>query len=359
MSPVDLSSVMIDGRPVTKLYPGWKALSHFNVTPELDVIHLKELENGKDALWWLDKDGRYLASHATVLPQDQKDRLIAYMEPVLAPLQMNMQCPVPVALPAEAEKIRVSFIRLPYPVVLEVMSLWCQKKLSQTMIFSPDAIIGASIKLDGDHIVTFSQESLHQVLKTPLTQEKAIYARSPFSDRFITAQIESQSIEGPFARFFDADSQVIFYIFWQPSPSNKNLEQDSKKIVFYYPRGCLLIGDYAASELIPLWLMLFFMLYNDKLSELKLEPLPLNAPQPEELSASEQAETSEPQTKPQTICLPDFNSDPKALIPVNDLNYGKISSIWDIMTNGDLPPMEFPFSDTRNFPFSPFAKSRT
>lgn len=350
MPSVDLSSIIVDDRPVTKLYPGWKAMKRLKVTPDVDIVHLKELETGKEAVWWLDKEGKHLASHAIVLPKDYQEKLISYVEPVLAPLQLNMQLPRPEGLSEEAEEIRKYLTSLPYPVLFEIIMLWCSIKIAKTMTFTPEQVTGISVRLDGDTVVTFPPDSISQLVATPFMTDKAIPVSSPFSGALLEEQLKFESPGGPFARFFDPKARVVFYLFWNRQP-------DRTDVIFYYPRGCLLIGHGPVAELFPLWVMFFFLLYNDRLVALQHRPAPLPETLPEPKPVAELTPAPNPVSDfyPETGELtPSFASDPEANITLEDLSNGLVSDIWEITESKELPPMEFPFTADIPLPFVPF-----
>lgn len=358
MSPVDLSSIIIDGKPVTKLYPGWKALARLKITPELEIVHFRELENGKDALWWLDKEGRHIASHAMALSEEQKNRLLAYLEPLMAPLQMNMQRIMPEPLPPEAEEIRTLFLNLPYVLLFELVTVWCSIKISQTLTFSPEEIVNISMEVARDHPVSFSQERIRETLATSFSTTQCVMAPSPFSKASLSEQLKFRVPGGPFARFIDQEAQVVFYLFWLTRHAPEDYSPENTDVVFSYPRERLLIGDSRLASLVPLWLMLFFLFYNDRLSALPSEGFSLPFPKPLK-QAIEQTTSLEPSVVPWPKVISELTSNPEANIPLDDLKKGTISNLWDITQNNELPPMALPAGDDLPLPFTPFPDQKS
>ncbi|QHI94966.1 hypothetical protein GT348_00265 [Aristophania vespae] len=314
MTSVDLSSIILNDEPVKRLYPGWEAVQRYKVTPDFDVVFFKESETGKEACWWLNNKGIYLASHTFALNIEDQKKLLGHFSLLLEPIQRSLHSPIVESLTEEAQELRAFLLTMPYTVLFEIILIWGTHNISRLLTFTPDQFVRAEVIMDQNQSVYVSPEQINHLLATPYSAKDSTATTSPFSGLPIMGKLKLSCSEGTFVRFTDTSYKAVFYLFWHRHPVNKDLPPDSAlEPIFYYPKRDLIIGENPISGLVPLWLIMLFLIHHNEIKQ----------------------------------------SESEIATDLDNIKFGHISEDWDIFENAELPPSEEPIPEGNKLPFSP------
>lgn len=231
--PAVLEGVLLEGKPVERLYPGWRAVERRPVRAPFEVVLFREEASGREACWWLES-GAYRASHVLALDPATRARLLAGMDPLFRPLAEG-------ALRGAAAEGTPSGADLPVTAVRELAGSWMADHAPDLAVISPRDAIAAEGRI--------TRERLARLLAARRTEGPLVVA-SPFSDLPLRGQLALDLGAGVTAcRFEDAPEGAVFYLIWEDGKAEPGL---------YDPDGHVLIADARLGPLLPGWILAWY-----------------------------------------------------------------------------------------------------
>ncbi|MBO1358226.1 hypothetical protein J2D73_00240 [Acetobacter sacchari] len=243
----------IRGKPVTRLYPGWRAVAFEPALLPMPVLYLQD-EEGRDAFWLFDRTLNYRASALADLTPEERSVIVGAIAPFFHALRESVfceMCPGPMTGAAPA-----AVARMPALLRDDLLRCWLASLPSMRHVGVADDGDRSALTLpDG---VVFETAVLRQMLPAAygLAEQAAPVVLSPTGRSVLRGHHVLAENGLNVTRFVDPEVNAVFYL---GAVHERGMNEDAAPFL-YCPQVDMIVGDASAGafDALPLRLLSWF-----------------------------------------------------------------------------------------------------
>lgn len=232
----------IRGKPITRLYPGWRAVAFEPALLPMPLLYLRD-DEGRDAFWLFDRTLNYRASALADLTLDERSMIVGAIAPFFHTLRKSVfceMCPGPISGAAPA-----AVARMPALLRDDLLNRWLESQ-------PPLRQVGAGG--DGDRSSLASQDGvvfdiavLRQMLPAAhgLAEQAEPVVLSPTGRSVLRGHHVLAENGFSVTRFFDPEVNAVFYLGVAPELGAK----EGASPFLYCPQVDLIVSAVASGTL--------------------------------------------------------------------------------------------------------------
>ncbi|OUJ10976.1 hypothetical protein HK28_04855 [Acetobacter sp. DsW_063] len=232
----------IRGKPVTRLYPGWRAVAFEPALLPMPVLYLQD-EEGRDAFWLFDRTLNYRASALADLTPEERSVIVGAIAPFFYALRESVfceMCPGPMTGTAPA-----AIARMPAFLRNDLLDRWLESQPPLRQVGAGGDGDRSSLALqDG---VVFDIAVLRQMLPAAhgLAEQVEPVVLSPTGRSVLRGHHVLAENGLSVTRFVDPGVNAVFYLGVAPELGAK----EGASPFLYCPQVDLIVGDATSGTL--------------------------------------------------------------------------------------------------------------
>lgn len=166
-----LSRISVDHRPVKALYDRWAATDVVRLSDEVSCLILADQDSGREAVWYLDRDGLYRGSHIEFCAHLTADDILAPLQHIfddLARHNLTRRPLAPAGIPGNT----------PVFLAIQFASAWVVRHMAH-ISFVPTSRSETDAMLRGPDGISIAAQSLRRLLASRIGTGPLVVS-SPF-----------------------------------------------------------------------------------------------------------------------------------------------------------------------------------